>query len=144
VEYKKVSWDSGGRQPADNYTFFCGNRNTNHHLRIDFFVHQGIISTVKVKFVSVRMSYIIITACWCGVIVLNLRVLNEDENGVTIDSFYKELQHAFDQFLTYNTEILLDFNEKIGREDIFKSRIGNDSLLEINNVNRVRVVKFAT
>jgi hypothetical protein len=40
--------------------------------------------------------------------------------------------------------LLGDFNAKVGREDIFKPKIGNDSLHEINNNNGVRVVNFAT
>jgi hypothetical protein len=40
--------------------------------------------------------------------------------------------------------LLGDFNAKVGREDIFKPKIGNESLHEISNDNRVRVVNFAT
>jgi hypothetical protein len=40
--------------------------------------------------------------------------------------------------------LLLDFNAKVGREDIFKLTIGNESLHEISNDNRVRVVNFGT
>jgi hypothetical protein len=37
-----------------------------------------------------------------------------------------------------------DFNAKVGREDIFKPIIGNESLHETSNDNGVRVVNFAT
>ncbi|PNF35831.1 hypothetical protein B7P43_G09438, partial [Cryptotermes secundus] len=37
-----------------------------------------------------------------------------------------------------------DFNAKVGREDIFKPTIGNESLHEISNDNGVRVVNFVT
>jgi hypothetical protein len=40
--------------------------------------------------------------------------------------------------------LLGDFNAKVGREDIFKPIIGNESLHEATNDNRVRVVNFAT
>jgi hypothetical protein len=40
--------------------------------------------------------------------------------------------------------LLGDFNAKVGREDIFKPTIGNESLHEISNDNRVRVVNFTT
>jgi endonuclease/exonuclease/phosphatase family metal-dependent hydrolase len=40
--------------------------------------------------------------------------------------------------------LLGDFNAKAGREDIFKPTIGHESLQEISNNNRVRVVNFAT
>jgi hypothetical protein len=41
-------------------------------------------------------------------------------------------------------KILLDFNDKVRREGIFKPTIGNESLYEISNDNGVRVVNFAT
>jgi endonuclease/exonuclease/phosphatase family metal-dependent hydrolase len=42
-------------------------------------------------------------------------------------------------------EILLgDFNAKVDREDIFKKKIGNESLHEISNDNGVRVVNFTS
>jgi endonuclease/exonuclease/phosphatase family metal-dependent hydrolase len=40
--------------------------------------------------------------------------------------------------------LLGDFNAKLGREDIFKPTVGNESLLEDSNDNGVRVVNFAT
>jgi hypothetical protein len=40
--------------------------------------------------------------------------------------------------------LLGDFNAKVGREDIFKPTIGNESLYEISNDNGVRLVNFAT
>jgi hypothetical protein len=40
--------------------------------------------------------------------------------------------------------LLGDINAKVGREDIFKSIIGNESLHETSNDNGIRVVNFAT
>jgi endonuclease/exonuclease/phosphatase family metal-dependent hydrolase len=40
--------------------------------------------------------------------------------------------------------LLADFNAKVGREDIFKAIIGNESLHETSNDNGVRVVSVAT
>jgi hypothetical protein len=61
------------------------------------------------------------------------------------NSFYEELERVFDKFLKYHMKILLgDFNAKVGREDIFKPAIGNESLDEISNDNGVRLVNFAT
>jgi hypothetical protein len=42
-------------------------------------------------------------------------------------------------------QILLGyFNEKVGRENIFKPTNGNESLLQDSNDNGVRIVNFAT
>jgi hypothetical protein len=48
-------------------------------------------------------------------------------------SFYQELERVFDKFPKYHMKILLDFNVKVGREDIFKQTTGNESLHEISN-----------
>jgi hypothetical protein len=40
--------------------------------------------------------------------------------------------------------LLGDFNAKVGREDIFKPVVGNESLHGASNDNRARVVNFAT
>jgi hypothetical protein len=69
----------------------------------------------------------------------------EDTSDDIKDSFYEELARVFDQFPRYDTKILLgDFKPKVGREDIFKPTIGNESSHEISNDNGVRVVNFAT
>jgi hypothetical protein len=49
------------------------------------------------------------------------------------------------KFLKYHMKILLgDFNAKVGREDIFKPKTGNESLHANSNDNGVKVVKFGT
>jgi hypothetical protein len=40
--------------------------------------------------------------------------------------------------------LLGDFNAKLGREDIFKPTIWNDSLHQDSNDNGARIVKFTT
>jgi hypothetical protein len=53
----------------------------------------------------------------------------EDKCDDTKVSFYEELEGVFNQFPKYHMKILLgDFDAKVGREDIFKMTIGNESL----------------
>jgi hypothetical protein len=40
--------------------------------------------------------------------------------------------------------LLEEFNAKVGRENIFKSTVGNESLRQDSNGNGVRIVNFAT
>jgi hypothetical protein len=69
----------------------------------------------------------------------------EDKGDDVKDSFYEELGHVFYQFPRYNMKILLgDFSVEIGRENILKLTVKNESLHEISNDNGVRVVNFAT
>jgi hypothetical protein len=67
----------------------------------------------------------------------------EDTSDGIKDSFYEELGHVSDQFPWYDMKILLgDFNAKVGRKDIFKPTIGNETSHEISHYNEVRVVNF--
>jgi hypothetical protein len=98
----------------------------------------------RVEFISDRMLYTILKGCW-GNIVLNVHSTCEDKGDDVKHSFYKDLTHVLDQFPKYDAKILLgEFNAKVGRENIFKTTIGNESLHEISNENGVRVVNFAT
>jgi ATP-dependent exoDNAse (exonuclease V) alpha subunit len=78
-------------------------------------------------------------------VVLNVHVPTEDKIDEVKDSFYEELERTFNKFPKYHMKILLgDLNAKVGREDIFKPTIGNESLQESSNDNGIRVVNFAT
>jgi hypothetical protein len=109
-------------------------------------VHKRIISAVKrVEFVSDRMSYIILRGHWCHIIILNVHAPTEHKIDDVKGSLYEELERVFDKFPKYHMKILLgDFNAKVGREDIFKPTIANESLHEMSNDNGVRLLNFAT
>jgi hypothetical protein len=52
---------------------------------------------------------------------------------------------VFDKFPKYHMKtLLLDFNAKVGRKDIFTPTTGNESLHKISNDNGLRLVNFAT
>ena len=73
--------------------------------------------------------------------VVNVHTLSEEKSDESKDSFNEELEQVFDHFLKYHMKMLVgDFNAKVGRENIFKPTIGQES----SNDNGVRLVNFAT
>jgi exonuclease III len=91
------------------------------------------------------MSSIMLRGRWCDIIVLKVHAPTQDKTDDMKDRFYEELEHVFDKFPKHHMKILLgDCNIKVGREDILKPTIGNESLHEISNDNGVRIVNFAT
>jgi len=74
-------------------------------------------------------------------IVLHLPARSGEKSDDSKDSLYEELEQAFDRFTKYHMEILLgDCNAKLERGDIFKPKIGNESLQQGSNDNGVRIV----
>jgi hypothetical protein len=68
----------------------------------------------------------------------------EDKNNDVKDSFCEELGRILDQFPRYDMKILLgDFNAKVGREDILKPTIGNESSHKIRNDSGPRLASPA-
>jgi hypothetical protein len=142
VTVQEVRWENMGTERAEDYTFFYGQGNGDHQLGTRFFVHKRIVSAVRsVEFINDRMSYIILRGRWCNIIVLNVHAPCEDKGDEEKDSFFEEPGRVFDQYPRYDTKIILaDFNAEVGRENIFKPTIGNESLHEISNDNGVRIV----
>ena len=128
-----------------DYNFWYGKGKENQQLGTGFFVHQRTVSRVtRVKFVSDRMSYIVLRGRWCNIIVLNVHWLSEEKSAHSKDSFYEELEQVHDHFSHYHMKILLDLTVKVGRENIFKPTVGNESLYQDSNDNGVRKVNFVT
>jgi len=90
------------------------------------------------------MSYIVLRGHWCNSIVLNVHEQNEEKSDDSKDSFYEKLEQGFDNFPQYHMKMGGDFNVKVGKENIFKPTIGNESLHQDSKDNGVIKVNFAT
>jgi hypothetical protein len=73
------------------------------------------------------MLYIILADRWRN-IVLSIQAPTEDKIQFVKDSFYKDPERVFNNFLKCHMNILLaDFNAKVDREDIFNPKVAKES-----------------
>jgi hypothetical protein len=76
--------------------------------------------------------------------VLNAHTQSQEKRDDFKDSFREELRQGFVHFPEYNMKLNLEaFSEKLGREDIFKTTIGDDSLHQDINDSGVGIVTLA-
>jgi hypothetical protein len=89
--------------------------------------------------------HIMLRGHWCHIIALSVHAATEDEIHFVKDSFCEEWNVCSINFLNVLLNILLgDFSAKVGRKDIFKPTIGNESLHKIGINNGVKLVHFAS
>ena len=53
-------------------------------------------NSIRVEFVSNRMSYIDLRSHWHNIIVVNVHATSEEKSDDSKDSFYEELEQVFD------------------------------------------------
>jgi hypothetical protein len=110
----------------------------NHQLGTVFFVHHRRASAVKrIECLSDRISKLVLRDRWCN-IVLNVHAPTEEKSDDSKYGIYKEFEQVFNHFTKYHITILLgNINVKLGREDIFKPTIGNETLHQDSKDNGV-------
>jgi hypothetical protein len=117
-------------QPADDYIFFLEVVMLIVTLVQAFSYSRDPYQQRRVKFTNDRMSFNS-KGRLCDIILLNVHEPTEDKNGD------KELERVFYQFPKNHVKILLDFNEKVRREDILKPMIWTENLHEIVMIIRL-------
>ena len=93
------------------------------------------------------MPYIVLRDIRCDIIVLKVHAPSEEKSDDSKYSLYEVLEQGFffNHFPKHHMKILLgDFNAKLGKENIFKPTIGNESLHQDSNYNDVKILNFAT
>jgi hypothetical protein len=91
------------------------------------------------------MSYIVLRGCWFNITVLNVHASTDENSDVSKESFYVKLEPVLDHFSKYHTKILLgEIKAKLGRKNISKPTIWNESLHQDSNDNGNRIANLAT
>ncbi|PSN40818.1 hypothetical protein C0J52_15311 [Blattella germanica] len=107
-----------GSQESGKFTLYYGGA-TKPEFGTGFLVRRNILSAIRdIKFVSDRISYIILKGKRHDFIIVNVYDPTEASDDTIKDQFYEELSR-------YHMKIVLDdFNIKVGREGIFRPTIG--------------------
>jgi len=98
VGVQEVRWDKRGSARNGGYNFFYGKGNETPHSGTESFVHDRILSAVKiVEAISDGMSYIVMRGRWCN-IVLNMHAPSEEKSDDSKDGFIEEFEQVFNNF----------------------------------------------
>ncbi|PSN37502.1 hypothetical protein C0J52_26535 [Blattella germanica] len=145
IALQEVRWPGEGSQESGKFTLYYGGA-TKPEFGTGILVRRSILSAIRdIKFVSDRISYIILKGKRHDFIIVNVYGPTETSDDTIKDEIYEELKSVFDRLSRYHMKIFLgDFNAKVGREDIFRPTIGKFSLHEDSNDNGDRLVTFAT
>jgi len=76
-------------------------------------------------------------------VLINAHAPTEDKNEEEKERFYATLADTFSMSKSDIKLVLGDFNAKIGREECYKSTIGNYSLHSSTNDNGTKLIDFA-
>jgi hypothetical protein len=108
---------------------FSGKGNDTHELGTVFFFVRESYQQLRGLSLLVIGYYIIRRGRWLHIIVLNGHAPTEDKTDDLKDSFY--MKRVIDKFPKYRIKILLDFSASVGREAIFKPKIGNETCTKL-------------
>lgn len=125
--------------------YFSGNAKNKHEFGTGFIVDKSI-DHVIIGFVPINkyMCTLRLKTKKFKVSLLNVHAPTETKEDATKDEFYAEIEQILNQMPSTDVKILLgDFNAQIGKENCFRSVVGNHSLHDLSNDNGCRVCTFA-
>lgn len=95
--------------------------------------------------VNDRICYIKIAGRLFDLVIINCYASTEEKDDETKDKFYDDLERVVNSLPTHCIRTMIGgLNAKVGKETIYKPKIGPDSLHEANNDNETRLIHFAT
>ncbi|KAE9542653.1 hypothetical protein AGLY_002564 [Aphis glycines] len=146
VALQETRWQGEGCIATCNMTLFYGGVTTNRHENgVGFLVHNSLIPWVKqFKAINDRICYIRINMNHRDMIIICAYAPTESGNKEVKDAFYEELEQVYDTIPSHCIKVLLgDMNAQVGKENTYKTTIGEHSLHDRSNDNGVRLINFA-
>jgi len=112
---------------------------------LQFLCKWRILKYVKdFKIINESICCLRLKAKWFACTLINVHAPTNVETEEIKEEFYNLLEQHTNQIARSDIKIILgEFNEKVGKESIYKPTIGNESLHNETNNNRIKMIPFA-
>ncbi|XP_008178936.1 craniofacial development protein 2-like [Acyrthosiphon pisum] len=146
VALQEIRWNGKGTLDLQDTTIFYGECNDRRQFGTGFAVHKSIVPLVtEFKSTNPRISILTIKGKFFDITFLNGYAPTEEKTPEEKDEFYENLEQTLNEIPRNRIRIVLgDFNAKLGKENIFRSTIGNHSMHDITSENGLRLIDFAS
>jgi len=95
------------------------------------------------KTINERLCWLRLKAKWFSCTLINVHAPTNEKTEETKE-FYNLLEQTISQITSSDIQIVLgDFNAKVGKENVYKPTIGNESLHNETNDNGMKMIQFA-
>jgi hypothetical protein len=130
-----------GIQKFYNFTLFnSGSESVKHEFGCGFCVSGEFLKydeDFKVK--NERICYLRLNAKWFSCTLINVHAPTHEKTEEVNEELYNLLEQNMNQMANSDIKIILVYcNAKVGKEDIHKPTIGNKSLHNETNNNRIK------
>jgi len=96
------------------------------------------------KATNERLCWLRLKAKWFSCTLINVHAPTNEKTEETKEKFYNLLEQTISQIASSDIRIVLgDFNAKVGKENVYKPTIGNESLHNETNDNGMKMIQFA-
>uniref|UniRef100_A0A8D9ELZ3 Craniofacial development protein 2 n=1 Tax=Cacopsylla melanoneura TaxID=428564 RepID=A0A8D9ELZ3_9HEMI len=146
VALQETRWPDNGEQQAPEYRiYYSGTKNNTHYGGVGFAVRNRLVENVlKFEAVDERLCYLRIKGRFKNISLISYYAPTEESIDENKDLFYSALDDLFQKIPNYDVKILLgDANAQVGKEDIWGTAIGKESLHSVSNDNGSRLLSFS-
>lgn len=146
IALQEVRWPYDGKTSTKNYQiYYSGNEQGRFQKGLAIAVRNGIDSAViSFEAVNDRMCMIRVKGKFKNMCIISFYAPTEDADDEDKDSFYETLEALCNNIPSYDMKILLrDANAKVGKELIWKTIAGKESLHNDSNNNGIRLLSLA-
>lgn len=135
---------SDGISEVGDYIFFNSGKETDY-FGTGFMIHKSLRQTVlKFDPISDRICKLRLRGKYRKISIVNVHAPTNDKTDEIKEKFYENLREIISSIPKYDIKLVIgDFNAKIGKEEIYKSITGGQSLHTETNENGEKIIQFA-